>query len=308
MLMERKEVMEGGPEMASGEAFELTAGRIGALVRLLADDNERIRRIAQENLAAGGPRALEIVRDSARKSEDRQVRAAAHRFLREARREEALARWSSYAKDGSLDLESGAFLIALTEYPDLDPAPFKKALDDYAEVLKKRLAAIRSSEAVVDRINALLFKELGFRGNRKDYYNPKNSYLNMVIERKLGIPISLCAVYLLVARRLGQKIEGVGMPGHFLLRYRTGRHACFLDPFDQGRRWTHQDCMAHLVSEGYGFREEYLRAVDDRDVLARMLANLLGIYHSREDQSRCERITRMFEAIQKKGISDVESR
>ena len=153
-------------------------------------------------------------------------------------------------------------------------------------------------------MNLLLFKELGYRGNRKDYYDPKNSYLNMVIERKLGIPISLSAVCVCLARRLGQKVEGVGMPGHFLLRYRSGRHSVFLDPFDQGRRWTHQDCVAHLESEGYGFREEYLRAVTDREVLARMLANLLQIYHARQDAARTDRVTRMLSAIPTRGVAE----
>ena len=279
---------------------EFSPSRIGALVRLLADDDERIRRIARENLIAAGGRALSIVEESARGAEDPQVRVAAKRFLKEAHREEAFHSWNSFAAGTQLDLETGAFLIAKSEFPEFDPDPCRQTLDGYAEVLKKRLAAIRSPDAIIERINALLFKDLGFRGNRDDYYDPLNSYLNTVMERKVGIPISLCAIYLLVSRRLGLKVDGVGMPGHFILSYRAGRHARFIDAFDRGKRWTHQDCLDHLVKEGYGFREEYRRPADDREILVRMLANLLGIYHSRQDAARTDRITRMLAAIQQK--------
>lgn len=286
--------------MSRGELQEPAAGRIDALVRLLADDDEKIRRVARENLTAAGERALEIVRERARRTDDPRVREAAHHYLREARREEVIQAWIQFAGGQDADLETGSFLIARSEYPDLDLASARRTLDEYAEVLKKRLAAIRSPDAVVERINHLLFRELGYRGNQRDYYDPRNSYLNVVLKRKLGIPISLAAVYLFVSRRLGQKVEGVGMPGHFILRYRSNRNTFFLDPFNQGRRWTHQDCVAHLESEGYGFREEYLRAVGDRDILERMLANLLGIYHSRQDQERSQRVTRMLTAIRGK--------
>ena len=174
-------------------------------------------------------------------------------------------------------------------------------LDEYADVLRRRLGAPRSPAAVFDRIGGLLFLELGYRGNRESYYDPQNSYLNRVMERKLGIPISALGHLILLARRLGQRIEGVGMPGHFLLRYRNGRQAVFLDPFDQGRRWTYQDCIAHLEAEGFAFRDEYLRALTDREILLRMLGNLLQIYHSLEDHERAERVTRMAAAIKPAG-------
>ncbi len=275
----------------------LTPAALDALVRLLADDDARIRGIARDRLAGAGERALEAVRGRALDAEDPRVRAAAEEFLREVRRGEALRRWDSLAGSREADLEEGAVLIARSEYPDLDPAPYKKALDDYALVLGKRLGAVRSPDQVFERMSALLFKELGYRGNRERYHDPENSYINRVMDRKLGIPISLSAVYLLVARRLEQKIEGVGMPGHFLLRYRSGKHELFLDPFNQGRHWTHLDCRAFLAAEGIDFHEDHLRAVTDREILFRMLENLLRIYHSGDDLARAERVTRMQEAL-----------
>ena len=279
----------------------LSPGSIDGLVRLLADDDERIRRIARENLTAAGVPALEIVRDRAQAADDPQVRRAAEEFLLEARRQEALAQWTAFASAADTDLEKGMVLIARSEHPALEDLTCSSALDEYAEVLRRRLGAPRSPAAVFERIGGLLFTELGYRGNRESYYDPQNSYLDRVIERKLGIPISLSALFILVARRLGQRIEGVGMPGHFLLRYRVGRQAVFIDAFDQGRRWTYQDCVAHLEAEGFGFREEYLKALTDREMLLRMLANLLQIYHSLEDGERSERVTRMAAALKPGG-------
>jgi regulator of sirC expression with transglutaminase-like and TPR domain len=278
----------------------LTPATLDALVRLLADDDARIRGIAREKLAEAGDRALDVLRDRALCAEDLRVRAAAEEFLREARRTEVLRLWGAMARASEPDLESGALLIARSEYPDLDAAPYHGALDEYARVLGRRLGAIRSPAEVFERLNTLLFKDLGYKGNRERYHDPENSYINRVMDRKLGIPISLSAVYVLVARRLEQKIEGVGLPGHFLLRYRAGRHEVFLDPFNQGREWSLQDCRAHLLAEGFSFQEEFFRAVSDREILLRMLENLLRIYHTAGDQPRMERVTRMQESLRGK--------
>lgn len=278
----------------------LTPATLDALVRLLADDDARIRGIAREKLAGAGDRALDVLRDRALGAEDPRVRTAAGEFLRDAKRTDVLRRWDAVARSPGADLETGALLIARSEYPDLDPAPYHQALDEYAQVLGRRLGAIRSPGEVFERLSTLLFKDLGFKGNRERYHDPENSYLNRVMDRKLGIPISLSAVFMLVARRLDQKIEGVGLPGHFLLRYRTGKHEVFLDPFHHGREWSLQDCRAHLLAEGFAFQEEFLRAVSDREILLRMLENLLRIYHSSGDQARLERVTRMQESLRGK--------
>ncbi len=279
-----------------------TPSQLEALVRLLADESEPIRRVANSRLREAGAAALEIARECASRTEDVQVREAATVFLRESGRSRVVARWEAFAGGAEVDLEAGAILIAAAEYPDLDPEHCRAQIEDFATVLRRRLLAIRSPSAAVERINGLLFGELGFRGNRESYYDPRNSYINQVIERRLGIPISLSVLYLLVARRLGQPLDGVGMPGHFLLRFREGRCETFLDPFNRGSIWSHQDCVAHLRNEGYGFREEYLRAVSDREILARILANLLSIYHSTQDEERTERISHMLAGLRVESV------
>jgi regulator of sirC expression with transglutaminase-like and TPR domain len=143
----------------------------------------------------------------------------------------------------------------------------------------------------------LLFGEIGFKGNTADYEDPDNSYLNRVIDSKRGIPISLSAVFLAVARRVSLPVQGVGMPFHFLLKYRGPLGEVFLDAFHGGKLVTARECAALLAREKVSLQEEHLRAVSDREILARMLGNLLRIYLKVEDQRRYDRVSAMLKLL-----------
>jgi regulator of sirC expression with transglutaminase-like and TPR domain len=142
----------------------------------------------------------------------------------------------------------------------------------------------RIEEAGVERVAALnryFFEELGFEGNREDYYDPRNSFLNRVLARRKGIPITLSVAYMEVGRRAGMRVEGVGMPGHFIVRAYGGSDAAVLvDPF-HGEVVDEEDCQRRL-DEMYGgqvaLSDEHLRAVTKREILVRLLTNLKGIY------------------------------
>jgi regulator of sirC expression with transglutaminase-like and TPR domain len=294
--------------MPPADPGPLTAGNLDGLVRLLADDDERIRRIARENLSAAGERAFEVVRDRARLAEDPRVRHAAEEFLLESLRREAVEAWCAAAASPSIDLEEGAFLVARSEHPAIDIPPYRAVLDGYSEVLHRRLSALRSSAAIVDRMNALLFREVGYKGNRERPHEPENSILDSVIDRKLGSPLSLSILYLLVARRINLKLEGVGLPGHFLLRYKEGRRSSFLDPWSGGQPWTHGDCVAYLEAEGMPFQEEYLRPASDREILLRLLEDLLRIHHAAGSREPEDRVTGMLAALRRKGSKGIGGR
>jgi regulator of sirC expression with transglutaminase-like and TPR domain len=145
----------------------------------------------------------------------------------------------------------------------------------------------------------LLFRELGLKGNRENYYDPDNSYLPRVLDRKLGIPISLSVITMLVARRVGFELEGIGLPGHFLVRYRSGRTETYIDSFNGGRIWTREDCLHYLQGQGggHGVREEHLRTYTTREILIRMLANLLHIYRGREEVEKAKRVSEMIHVL-----------
>lgn len=184
--------------------------------------------------------------------------------------------------DEKIDLAEAALLIAAEEQPgmDLDPRPWLRRLDDMAAALAPRLAGVRDDLQRVHLLGEFLTREVGLRGNADDYYDPRNSFLNEVMERGLGIPITLAIVWMEVGRRAGIPLVGVSFPGHFLLRH--ARHPqIFLDPFDGGRLLTLDDCrelLRQVSGDSIPFDPKLLRPTGSRQMLLRMLANLRGIY------------------------------
>ena len=214
------------------------------------------------------------------------ARSARERFAELAsRRDENL---------GHAELELGAGLIAAEEYPDLDLAGVRAALDALGARASERLADAEGG-ARVERLNRFLFGEEGFAG-ASEYYDPRNSYLNEVLARRCGIPITLAIVYMAVARRAGLDARGISFPGHFLVRC-AGRDERIIDAF-HGRTITLGECEARLVSAlgpGAELRPElHLRDASPREILLRMLANLSRIFAGSGDAERllacCDRI------------------
>ena len=183
--------------------------------------------------------------------------------------------------DEQINLAEGALLIAAEEYPRLDIGLYVEKLDRIEDLVRERAVPAHNSLDVLSAINTTLFDDLGFRGNAQSYYDPRNSFLNEVIDRRVGIPITLAVVYMEVARRVGLHVEGVGFPGHFLAKLATESGEVFIDAFNRGRLFGAAGC-ADLLAEMTGGRlqlkPEHTEAVTKKQLLARMLANLLGIY------------------------------
>src|SRR5207253_10842966 len=146
-----------------------------------------------------------------------------------------------------IDLARAALAVAREEYPDLDEGRYLGMLDRLAEGVQASLAAGATPERRVGRGNAYLFHELGFCGNQADYYDPRNSFLNEVLERRLGIPLTLCIVYMEVGRRCGLAVEGVGFPGHFLCKVRLAEDELIIDPFRRGHLLETEELNRRLV-------------------------------------------------------------
>jgi regulator of sirC expression with transglutaminase-like and TPR domain len=187
-----------------------------------------------------------------------------------------------------IDLGEAALLIAAEEQPGLDPYPWLDRLDDLGERLRPRLRRVRNDFDRLAALLDLLFGEEGLRGNAEDYYDPRNSYLNEVLDRRLGIPITLALVCLEVGKRAGVPLEGVGFPGHFLLRLGNHPHV-LIDPFDGGRLLTQRDCeelLARLTNGEMKFDPRLLRTSGPKQILHRILNNLRGVYLTRSDVGR----------------------
>jgi regulator of sirC expression with transglutaminase-like and TPR domain len=176
----------------------------------------------------------------------------------------------------SLPLDEAALLIAAHARPDLD-------VDEQLRRLDALAADVR--EPTLDGLRRLLFRDLGFGGNEVDYYDPANSYLNDVLDRRTGIPISLSVVMLEVGRRVGVPLSGVSMPGHFLVRDKVDPEV-FVDPFARGAVLDRRGAEARFhVIQGPGavFDPKFLEPVGRLAIVSRMLANLEGLSRSRHD-------------------------
>lgn len=204
--------------------------------------------------------------------------------------------------DTQINLACAALYLAQEEYPQLEVEEYLNALETMADEVADRLPQSHPYPLrIIQTINRYLFDDLGFAGDRQNYYDPRNSYLNEVIDRRRGIPITLSLVYLEIARQIDFPMVGVGMPGHFLICPAVDEMEIFIDPFHQGEVMFREDCQERL-NQIYGdvveLRPEFLQPVSSRQFLARMLANLKMIYLNREDLPRTlaaiERILLLF--------------
>jgi regulator of sirC expression with transglutaminase-like and TPR domain len=202
----------------------------------------------------------------------------------------ARARFASLLERPTIPLDEAALAIAAEEYPDLDPGSTLTALDALAARVGERVGDLRPPLRVLQAMRAVL-REDGFHGNEKDYYDPRNSFLNEVVERKLGIPITLSLLTIEVARRLGVHLQGVGFPGHFLVKcpIQTGLPGdIFIDAFNGWELLGADECTARFkaVLHGRAFDPSLLDPVDSRHILTRLLHNLKRIYVERGDDVR----------------------
>jgi regulator of sirC expression with transglutaminase-like and TPR domain len=167
--------------------------------------------------------------------------------------------------------------LAQTQYPDLDQEHYRRHLNHYAFRASKYIKGVAGSPAIAAALSHYLFDKEGFRGNRRDYYNPANSYFNDVMDRRSGIPITLAIVYIAIASRLNLPVFGAPFPGHFLVRFEGEHEAFYVDAFSKGKLLSEQDCRKRLkdqYKDEVSFQEGFLQAASHRDILLRLLGNL----------------------------------
>jgi regulator of sirC expression with transglutaminase-like and TPR domain len=193
------------------------------------------------------------------------------------------------APDVEIPLAEAVLLLASDEYPDLDVPYYLARLDAMAEELRERLEPATTAQAKVAALNAYLFDELGFRGNRHEYYDPRNSYLNDVLDRRTGLPITLSVVYLAIGARLMLPLFGVGLPGHFIVKWEDARTRILIDPFNRGEILDEAAVEARVRDTFHAearFEPEWLASVGNKYILIRMLNNLKAIFLHAQNYKR----------------------
>lgn len=275
-------------------------GQRAALVTLLGDDDDAVVQSIRGTILSYGQGAVDWLKPYLLDSDPvvrRRVQEIVHRLACHTTDNEFLAFCVRSGED--LDIEQAAWLLAKTRYPEINVEGYQAMLDIYAKDLRRRIDSSAGMESILASINGYLFSEQGFSGNEEEYYHPDNSYLNRVMDQRTGNPISLCLIYLFVSRRLQLPAVGIGMPGHFLLRFQFSTGAVFVDAFNRGKLLTKAECVKHLTRTSHGFLEGYLAPISSRRTILRACSNLLQIYKELDLADEAGRIQRYIIALAK---------
>lgn len=260
----------------------LPQSEIKAIAKLLKTSDEGTQKLLEDQIKTFDIKLLreinnEIPLDDI--STRKQYLDLVNRIKRNALKEDFI-KWS---KDFSNDLEQGIFLIALFDNPLLDIEYYSDILKNWSDNLSKNISKIKLKNdptSIINEVNHFLFMELGFKGNKENYYDPDNSYIDKVIEKRLGNPIALSMIYLIITKRLGLSFSGVNMPAHFLVQYLDTFEPIYIDPFNQGEIITKSVCQDRIKTLKLSWQEDYLSTPTNKQVISRMLQNLINIYHN----------------------------
>ncbi|MBI2429275.1 MAG: hypothetical protein HYV29_10870 [Ignavibacteriales bacterium] len=276
---------------------EKNISEIKALITLLDDEDEKIFETARERLLNHGEKILSFL--PLQNQQDtfisKRIRNIREQILRNHFKVEI--RNLKRTPDGDIDLEDGVFLIARTRYFDLDPNPSIAQINEYAYQLKEKLISISDQTEILRRTISFFVEEKGFTGNQTDYYSEDNQYINRVLETKTGIPITLSAIYLLVGKRIDLPMSGIGLPGHFTLRFSFGDTNVYFDPFNNGTILSRGDCESMVQNLGFTFTEEYLQPVTNKQILERMFRNIILSLEKKEEMERIETIRQFIDTL-----------
>jgi regulator of sirC expression with transglutaminase-like and TPR domain len=288
--------MKPAGDIALGD--QLSESQRSALLNLLTDEDPDIYHTVREKILSYGPGAAAWLRphlasrDSALRNRARELVTY---FDRQQADDDFLAFCLNHGE--AFGLEQGAWLLAKTHSPDINIDGYQALLDSYAADLRERLAAGLGARDTLHRVNDYLFQELGYAGNKENYYDPDNSYLNCVVDRRTGNPINLCLLYMLVTRRLQLPVTGIGLPGHFVCRFQSTAAELYIDAFNEGRLLTKADCVQYLVQGNFSVREDYLSPISPRRMLLRICSNLHQVYSHLERAEEVNRIQRYLVAL-----------
>ena len=267
--------------------------QISHLIKLLDDRDDFVHTRVREELIALGEDALPFLH-IASGGENPVIRVSAQEIARAIfpkQLEEKFRHLSLASRGKDLDLEAGMLILAEFAHPDVDPASVRSQLDRLAAEFSERLQDNRTPQDIVKLLANFLFNEKKFAGNRENFFDADNSYIHTVLERKAGIPISLSAICILIAKRLNLPIVGVGLPGHFIVKYDAPGSAILFDPFYKGRVLTREQCAQRVQSLGRQFEEHYLGSCTHREILVRMINNLIMIHNNAHEEQKARQLT-----------------
>jgi len=265
-----------------------------AIVRLLRDDDPETVRMVKEQLALGGEDYIPDLRELV-DLDDGQVSRHARDVMAEIAShgadEEFLLMCHFFNHES--EFEKAYWMLSQALCPGVDIEPFEHKVNQWGRQFLVTISGIVSNRQRVQALAEFMAGELCFRGNTDDYYCERNSLLPSVIETRMGIPITLTLLYIMVGRRAGIRIDGINLPGHFIARHGE----VLFDPFHKGRILTKTDCEEILTRQNLKLRASHLDAATPRQILLRVLANLLYVYDLRGEKEKHARVNAWVKAL-----------
>ena len=280
--------------------MNISAKQIQAIVSLLADRNAGIVDIVRGKLFTMGEPVVRKILDAAPGGSPAQREAGRILLCLKEPPLETQFRRLQENPAGDIDLETASFTLARLEFPTLDVQRYRSRLNKMAGDLAPSIAPDDHPLRIIQTLNHYLFVTHGFRGQGNDLIVPAASYMNQVLDCKKGLPISLSALFIFLGRRLDLPVFGVGMPFHFIAKYKTPDGMEFLfDPYNKGQLLTPNECAEYLSRFDVELEPSMLRQSSDRQILTRMMFNLSAAYRNRKNAQKVDTLDRLLKILLK---------
>ena len=259
---------------------------ISSLIRLLDDRDPFVTDRVGSRLVELGTEAVPFL-EIASRSENMILKTRALDILgRIAPQQLADAFRNLSRTEDDIDLEKGVLLLMQFGHPSADPDQVHRQLDQLAEGLAPKINPQDPASLVLEQLTNYLFRQHGFHGNQDNYIDPNNSYFDTVLKNKTGLPITLSALCILIGQRLEIPIVGIGLPYHFIAQYNSAANSILFDPFHKGRILTPEKCSEMVRGFGIQFEDHYLLPVSHREILTRMIQNLVNVYQKQGEEAK----------------------
>ena len=278
---------------------------IESLMFLLEDPDPFVQEQVQLRFMELGDRAVPLLDQIRVQTKDKEEKKRAKEVLHQLTFSTLKEDFAELLLEGignRAQLEKAVITLARFGHPTLRESEYVKTLDHFADMIRPSLRYRDNEREKMQTLMKFIFEDLNFRGDNKDYHNPANGFIDQVIERRKGLPISLSLVAMFIARRLELPVFGVNMPIHFMLAFVGEKEEQLIDPYDQGAEVSYDQCYFFLKKNNVTPKPEHFKMASDIDILARCIRNLMHSYERNEEQERVQELKSLLELVEREAV------
>ena len=282
-----------------------TRAEIESLMFLLEDPDPFVQEQVQLRFMELGDRAVPLLDQIRVQTKDKEEKKRAKEVLHKLTFSTLKGDFAELLLEGignRAQLERAVITLARFGHPTLRESEYVKILDHFADMIRPSLRYKRSEREKMRILMKFIFEDLNFRGDNKDYHNPANGFIDQVIERRKGLPISLSLVAMFIARRLQLPVFGVNMPIHFMLAFVGEKEEQLIDPYDQGAEVSYDQCYFFLKKNNVTPKPEHFNMASDIDILARCIRNLMHSYERNEEHDRVQELKSLLGLVEGEAV------